>query len=69
MRRWRRPTGGRRIWGEQEILEKLLELNLDRAWDELFATPESQEWLEEMADKALAEIRAGRVEPLDLEKL
>lgn len=55
--------------GEQEILERLLELNLDRAWDELLASPESQEWVEEMAEETLSDVRAGRTELLDLEKL
>ena len=33
--------------GEQEILEKLLERNLERAWDEPLAQPESEELLEQ----------------------
>ena len=66
-------SDGKVIWpadlGEQEILEKLLELNLDRAWGELLASPESQEWLEEMAEETLADVRAGRTEPLDVERM
>ena len=54
---------------EQEVLERLLELNSDRRWEELFATPESEELLEEWVEETLADVRAGRTEPLDLEKL
>ena len=36
----------------------------DARWDELFARPESQELLERMADKALADHQAGLSKPL-----
>ena len=55
--------------GEQEVLERLLELNSNRRWDELLASPESDELLERWAEETLADIRAGRVEPLNLEDL
>jgi hypothetical protein len=45
----------------------LTELADDRAWDEKFAA--SQDALEKLADNALAEIRGGQVEELDLAKL
>ncbi len=45
----------------------LTELADDRAWDEKFAA--SQDALEKLADNAVAEIRAGQVEELDLAKL
>lgn len=40
----------------------LEEIESEQKWDELFAT--SQDLLEEMADRALAEERAGRTEEL-----
>jgi len=37
----------------------LQELDSERRWDELFARPESQDLLARLADKALADRRAG----------
>lgn len=45
----------------------LAELESERRWDELFAR--SQDLLARMAEEARQEYRAGRTEPLDLEKL
>ena len=47
----------------------LMEIESDAKWDELLATPESQAWLEKMAEEARAEHRAGRTKPLRLEDL
>ena len=47
----------------------LAELESERRWAELFARPESEELLSRLADEALAEHRAGRTRPLDLENL
>jgi hypothetical protein len=45
----------------------LEELEDDRRWDELFAR--SPHVLQAMADAALADLRSGNTEPLDLDKL
>jgi hypothetical protein len=45
----------------------LAELESERRWDELFAR--SQDVLARMAEEARREYRAGRTEPLDLDKL
>jgi len=45
----------------------LAELESERRWDELFAR--SQDVLAQMAEEARQEYRAGRTEPLDLDKL
>jgi hypothetical protein len=45
----------------------LAELESERRWDELFAR--SQDVLARMAEEARQEYRAGRTEPLDLDKL
>ncbi len=54
---------------EQDALGRMLldELASERRWEELFAG--SRDLLAELADKALAEHRAGRTEKLDPEKL
>ena len=54
---------------EQDTLGRILldELASERRWDELFAG--SHDLLAELADKALAEHRAGRTEKLDPDKL
>ena len=54
---------------EQDTLGRILldELASERRWDELFAG--SHDLLAELADKALAEHRAGRTEKLDSDKL
>ena len=57
--------------GEQDRIALLLleEMESDRRWEELFATPESEDFLERMADEAIAEHRAGLTKPLSLEDL
>lgn len=49
--------------GEQDRIARLLldEMESDRRWEELFATPESEAFLERMADEAIAEHRARRL--------
>ena len=42
----------------------LAELESERQWAELFARPESENLLEQLADEALAEHRAERTLPL-----
>lgn len=51
---------------EQETLAAVIlaEMDADKKWDELLASPESQEWLEKMAEKVRAEHKAGRTKPL-----
>lgn len=55
---------------EQDRLARFLlaELESERQWAELFASPESEDLLERLADEALSEHRAdsslhGRIEP------
>ncbi len=54
---------------EQDALARILleELASERRWEELFAG--SHDLLDQLADEALAEHRAGRTEELDPEKL
>ena len=54
---------------EQEALGRILldELASERRWEELFAG--SHDLLAELAERALAEHRAGRTEKLDPKKL
>ena len=54
---------------EQDALAKWLldELQSEKRWSEAFA--ESEDILEKLADKALAEKRRGKTTPLDLERL
>ena len=56
---------------KQETLAAIIleEMDSDEKWDELFATPESQAFLDKMAKEALAEHRAGRTKPLRIEDL
>jgi hypothetical protein len=50
------------------IAQMVLDMLEDEAyWDEQFAS--SQAALEQLADEALADLRAGRIEPLDLDRL
>ena len=51
---------------EQDRLAQMVleDIESERKWDELLATPESQQMLEEWADEAMADRRAGRTEPL-----
>jgi hypothetical protein len=55
--------------GEQDMFAKwmLEELRTEKRWQELFAR--SQDMLATMADKALAEHRAGKTLPLDPDTL
>lgn len=54
---------------EQDMLARVLldELASERRWDELFAG--SQDILDQLADEALEEHRAGRTKELDPDKL
>ena len=56
---------------EQDKVARFLlaELESERQWAELFNRPESEEMLERLADEALAEHRAGRTRPLNVEDL
>ena len=56
---------------EQDRIARLLleEMESDRRWDELFATSESEAFLERMADETWAEHRAGATRPLNVEDL
>ena len=56
---------------EQDRLARFLlaELESERRWADLFASPESEDLLERLADEALAEHRAGRTLPLTSEEL
>ena len=47
----------------------LADIESERRWDELFATPESQAWLEKMGDQAMRDYHAGRTRPLDPDNL
>lgn len=47
----------------------LAELESERRWAELFSSPESDDFLERLADEALAAHRAGRTQPLNIEEL
>ena len=47
----------------------IAELESESRWDELFSRPESEDLLARMADKALAEHRAGLTQPLDPDAL
>ena len=56
---------------DQEAIASIIlrEIESECRWDELFARPESADLLSRMADKALAEARAGRARKLDLNEL
>jgi hypothetical protein len=55
---------------EQNTIAERILLELDeQRWTELFATPESEAWLEEMGAQALAEHKAGKTRALKLEDL
>ncbi len=47
----------------------LREIDSERRWGELFDRPESQDLLARLADKAIADHRAGRSRKLDLSDL
>ena len=47
----------------------LCEIESGQRWDELFSRPESADLLSRMADEALADVRAGRAIPLDVNEL
>lgn len=56
---------------EQDRLAQMVleDIESERKWDELLATPESQAWLEEMGRRAKEDYLAGRTEPLVPEDL
>lgn len=56
---------------EQDRIARVLleEMESDRRWDELFATPESEAFLERMGDETWAEHDAGITRPLKVEDL
>jgi hypothetical protein len=56
---------------DQEAIASIIlqEIESERRWDELFATPNSAEMLSQMADEALVEARAGRARKLDPNEL
>ena len=56
---------------EQDRFARFLiaELESERQWAELFARPESDDLLTSLADETLAEHKAGKTTPLDLEAL
>ena len=56
---------------DQEAIASIVlqEIESEQRWDELFATPNSQDLLSRMADQALAEAKAGRATKLDLNEL
>ncbi len=56
---------------QQDMLAQVLldEMESERKWDELFSRPESEELLNRMAEKTLADYEEGLTEPLNLEDL
>ena len=56
---------------EQERFARFLlaELESERHWAHLFSRPESEEFLDRLANQALADHRAGRTRPLDPDDL
>ena len=56
---------------EQDRLARFLlaELESERQWAELFASPESEDLLQRLADEALSEHRTGQTQPLTPEEL
>lgn len=56
---------------DQEAIASIIlqEIESEGRWDELFARPESADLLDRMADRALAEAKAGRAKPLDPDEL
>ena len=56
---------------DQESIASIIlqEIESEHRWDKLFGRPESADILSRMADKALAEVRAGRATPLDVNAL
>lgn len=56
---------------EQEKFARFLiaELESEGRWAELFARPESDDLLTRLADEALADHRAGKTTPLNLQDL
>ncbi len=51
--------------GEQDRFARFLlaELESERRWAELFASTESEDLLERLADEAISEHRAGQLDP------
>jgi hypothetical protein len=56
---------------DQESIASIIlqEIDSEHRWEELFGRPESADVLSRMADEALADARAGRPRPLDVNEL
>jgi hypothetical protein len=56
---------------DQEAIASIIlqEIESERRWGELFDHPKSADLLSLMADKALADVRAGRARKLDVNEL
>ena len=54
---------------QKQAAEKLLEYYDELKWDELFASPKSQAFLDKMEKKIQKDIKAGNYEKMDLDKL
>lgn len=56
---------------DQEAIASIIlqEIESERRWEELFSRPESADLLSRMADKALADIQAGRARKLNVDEL
>ena len=56
---------------EQDAIASIIlrEIESEHRWDELFSQPMSVDHLSSLADKALAEARAGRAKKLDVNEL
>lgn len=56
---------------EQDTIGALIlrEITSESRWDELFSHPKSADLLSELADQAIAQVRAGRARKLDVNEL
>ncbi len=56
---------------EQDALAAVItqEMNAERRWGELFASPESEDLLARLADTAIADHRGGRSRKFDLSEM
>ena len=55
---------------QDDFARRMLDcLDGDATWDDLFATPESAAMLDAMADRVLADHRAGKTTPLNPDDL
>lgn len=48
--------------------EQVQKTDVDKAWDDTFNSIESQDFLEELANKIIADVESGNVTPLHEEK-